>query len=196
MGLKIIDNFLDAGEFEGVRSDITSPTWPWYHCENITFADNKTYKDSDRSQFIYVLYSEHMWMGAGQRLVAPFMRRLRPLSLFRVKANLQPKTDKVLENCMHTDIGSWVEEAENFMEEENCQTWTPLREMVTGVFYVNSNDGETRFEDGTCVESVANRMVLFPANTMHTGTTCTDEKCRIVINFNYVPLVYPKELVD
>ena len=48
------------------------------------------------------------------------------------------------------------------------------------------NNGYSEFEDGTKVESVANRMVTFPANVKHTGTSCTDEKTRVVINFNYL----------
>ena len=40
-------------------------------------------------------------------------------------------------------------------------------------------------EDGTKVESIANRMVTFPSNMKHKGTSCTDERTRVVINFNY-----------
>jgi len=54
--------------------------------------------------------------------------------------------------------------------------------------YVNTNNGYTKFEDGTKVESVANRLVTFPANMKHKGTSCTDEKIRVVINFNYFTL--------
>ena len=60
-----------------------------------------------------------------------------------------------------------------------------LKQSSTSIFYVNTNNGYTKFEDGTKVESVANRMVTFPANMKHTGTSCTDEKIRVVINFNY-----------
>ena len=35
------------------------------------------------------------------------------------------------------------------------------------------------------------RMVIFPANIKHTGTTCSDEKRRVVINFNF----YPSDIV-
>ena len=42
-----------------------------------------------------------------------------------------------------------------------------------------------RFEDGTKVESVGNRLLTFPANMKHMGTSCTDQQFRIVINFNY-----------
>ena len=60
-----------------------------------------------------------------------------------------------------------------------------LSQITTSIFYVNTNNGYTKFEDGTKVESVANRLVSFPANKKHTGTSCTDEKTRVVINFNY-----------
>jgi hypothetical protein len=52
---------------------------------------------------------------------------------------------------------------------------------------MNMNDEvkPMRIEDGTIVESIANRMVTFPANMRHTGTSCTNEKRRVVINFNY-----------
>ena len=50
---------------------------------------------------------------------------------------------------------------------------------------MNTNNGYTKFEDGTKIESVANRMVSFPTNTQHKGTSCTDQKTRVVINFNY-----------
>ena len=50
---------------------------------------------------------------------------------------------------------------------------------------MNSNDGYTLFEDGTKVESVANRLVRFPASIKHTGTTCTNANRRVLINFNW-----------
>ena len=65
------------------------------------------------------------------------------------------------------------------MSEEKQKQWT------TSILYVNTNNGYTKFEDGTIVESVANRLVSFPSNMKHTGTSCTDEKTRVVINFNY-----------
>ena len=60
-----------------------------------------------------------------------------------------------------------------------------LKQWTTAIFYINTNNGYTEFEDGTRVESVANRIVNFPANLKHRGTRCTDQKIRIVINFNY-----------
>ena len=65
------------------------------------------------------------------------------------------------------------------MSEEKPKQWT------TSIFYINTNNGYTKFENGEKVESVANRMVTFSTNLKHTGTSCTDERTRVVINFNY-----------
>ena len=68
------------------------------------------------------------------------------------------------------------------LQEDKQKQWT------VSIFYVNTNDGFTVFEDGTKVESVANRMLTFPTNMKHSGTACTDQKYRIIINFNYYTL--------
>jgi hypothetical protein len=57
---------------------------------------------------------------------------------------------------------------------------------TTLILYMNTNNGYTEFEDGMKVESVANRIVSFPEETKHRGTSCTDEKIRMVINFNFL----------
>jgi hypothetical protein len=42
------------------------------------------------------------------------------------------------------------------------------------------------FEDGTKVDSVANRMVVFDGTTKHTGSTHTDgDRFRFVLNINF-----------
>ena len=52
--------------------------------------------------------------------------------------------------------------------------------------YSIADDFEIEFEDGTKIESVANRLISFPEEMKHRGTSCTDEKIRVVINFNYL----------
>ena len=96
-----------------------------------------------------------------------------PISILRIKANLLTRTPNIVKNTFHVDIDN----LEN--SSETIKQWT------TSIFYMNTNNGYTKFEDGTKVESVANRFISFPANLKHTGTSCTDEKTRVVINFNY-----------
>ena len=102
------------------------------------------------------------------------MKKLNLLALTRIKANLFTRTSTIVENEFHVDITD--------LSEETQKQWT------ISIFYMNTNNGYSEFEDGTKVESVANRMVTFPANVKHTGTSCTDEKTRVVINFNYFAL--------
>ena len=89
----------------------------------------------------------------------------------KIKANLLTRTPNIIENSFHVD--------------ETGRPEKKLKQLTTSIFYVNTNNGYTKFEDGTKVESIANRMVTFPTNMKHTGTSCTDERTRVVINFNY-----------
>jgi predicted nuclease of restriction endonuclease-like RecB superfamily len=58
---------------------------------------------------------------------------------------------------------------------------------ITGIYYCNTNNGYTAFEDGDQIESVQNRLVLFPSNMKHSGSTCTDVNSRVAININFIP---------
>ena len=58
--------------------------------------------------------------------------------------------------------------------------------IKTAIFYCNTNDGYSLFKDGTKVKSIKNRIVIFNNDIYHTGTTCTNEKIRSVINFNFI----------
>ena len=177
--MKIEDNFLKQEEFDKIQSFILGDNsrMPWYYASLIDIPSENEKNDASKFQFIHLFY-----VGLNEFLPSPFLEKLDPImiklktvSVYRIKANLLTRTPNIVENTIHVDIGNLKEP---WLEEKLAQ-WT------TSIFYVNTNNGYTKFEDGTKVESVANRMVTFPANIKHTGTTCTDEQARIVINFNY-----------
>ena len=60
--------------------------------------------------------------------------------------------------------------------------------MTTSIFYLNSNNGGTKFEDGTFVNSVSNRMVTFDCSLKHAPVSCTDSDRRVVASINYLKL--------
>ena len=35
------------------------------------------------------------------------------------------------------------------------------------------------------IESIENRLLIFDASVPHHSTTCTDDKCRVNVNFNF-----------
>ena len=57
--------------------------------------------------------------------------------------------------------------------------------IKTAILYINTNNGWTEFKNGGKVKSVANRMIMFDTTLLHRGVSCTDEKRRIVVNFNW-----------
>jgi hypothetical protein len=89
--------------------------------------------------------------------------KLNVRSLVRIKANLNQKTEHIEEHDYHIDFP----------------------DMKTAIFYLNTCDGYTKFKNGEKVNSVENRIVIFDSNLEHTGTSCTNQCARLVINFNY-----------
>ena len=57
--------------------------------------------------------------------------------------------------------------------------------MTTAIYYLNTNNGYTEFEDGTKIESIANRFFLFDGAIKHASTTTTNALARFNINFNF-----------
>ena len=114
--------------------------------------------DYDRYQLI------NSFQGESFHILVPLLSLMGVAELSRIKANCQVKTDNIIEHPFHVD-GPVV-----------CET---------SIFYINTCDGYTKFENGDIVNSVANRLVTFPSQTKHCGTTCTNDSRRLVINFNY-----------
>ena len=54
------------------------------------------------------------------------------------------------------------------------------------IFYVNTNDGLTVLDNEVEIDSVSNRLLVFDGSTMHHSTTCTNQKRRVNINFNFM----------
>ena len=164
--MKIEDNFLKQEEFDKIQKLMDEPSpFPWFYADRIVFED-----DVDKFQFIHAFYDNHMPMSPFTNELDSIINIIHPFSIVKIRAKLLTRTPEIVESTFHIDIP---------LPEEKLKQWT------TSIFYVNTNNGYTKFEDGTIVESVANRMLTFPANMKHCGTSCTDERRRVVVNFNY-----------
>ena len=169
--ITVIDNFLPQEQFDYVAHHIPDFI-PWnYLNSTILYTGDNDNKDKLYDwQMTHMFYKHPHFTSDEYDYVKPIVDKLNPLLVERIKANLSPNAEKNLEYGFHTDVVP-VEVAKQFM---------------TAIYYVNTNNGYTTFEDGTKVNSVANRLVTFSANIEHTGTTCTDTKNRVVINFVYI----------
>ena len=165
--MKIEDNFLKQEEFDKIQKLMMEPSpFPWFYADRIVFDD-----DVDKFQFIHAFYDNHMPMSPFSNELDSIVNIIQPFSIVKIRAKLLTRTPNIVENKFHVDIFN--------ISKEKLKQWT------TSIFYVNTNNGYTKFEDGTKVKSVANRLVTFPANMKHYGTSCTNENTRVVINFNY-----------
>jgi len=163
----IKDNFLEKEVFTGLQGLLLGFDFPWYYNKDVVDEG----EDTGSFQFTHMFYKLDAPHSEGYKTLIPIINELNLLSLLRIKANLQTKTPTLVKHTFHQD-------AEGVAVEK-------LKQWTNAIFYVNTNNGYTEFEDGTKVDSVANRLVTFPADIKHRGTSCTDEKTRVVINFNY-----------
>jgi len=164
--MKIEDDFLEENIFDELQSFIMGANFSWYYNDVIDFDDDK-----NKYQFTHTFYRYNSPQSSYYNNLLAIIDKLGLYSIVGIKASLLTKTQTIVQNEFHVDNG--------YLSEEK------LKQVTTSIFYVNTNNGYTEFEDGVKVESIANRMVSFPANMKHTGTSCTDEKRRIIINFNY-----------
>jgi len=161
MSVKIIDNFLSKEVFEKLQNTLLGNNFDWYYNSYVEY----TKKPNKQFQFIHFFFNNN-WRGSNFNLIEPIINIIKPFSLVRIKANLLTKTENIIANEFHKDFDN-------------------VSNLTTGIFYINTCNGYTLFKDNTKVESVANRFVSFDSQLEHTGTSCTDENIRVLINFNY-----------
>ena len=154
------DNFLDIKQFNKIKEVFFSKDIPWSFGKVVPDLESSV-SDIDNFQFSYTILPESPFY----ECLIPLFDKMNMEVHFRVKINLNPKAYKVFEHGYHIDIP------------------TPSK---TAIFYLNTNNGYTAFETGEKVESVANRLVVFDSHIKHTGTSCTNEKVRMVLNINYI----------
>ena len=159
--MKIIDNILDKEELSKLKNLYTSNEFPWHYQAGI---DSTKTKRNDFF-FYHMLYDQNVPKSNLFGSIIPIFNKLDKVkSLVRVKANLYTRTNTIEHHADHIDF-----------------PW----EHRVALFYVNSNNGLTVLKDGTKVESIENRLLLFNGYEKHHSTSCTDSRTRININFNY-----------
>ena len=157
MDLRVIDNFLPPYQFKKIQDLMVrkESKFPWYWSDHVVDNGDSFY------QFYHIFY---------QNGPTHFFSELNSINSFlkikkisRIVAVLYPKTVFNRRTGYHIDYPN----------------------QITSIFYLNTNNGYTKFKGHGKVKSVENRMVIFDSNLEHQGVTCTDKKRRVIINFNY-----------
>ena len=164
----ICTDVIDKQSFTAMHDYLTSDRFAWFYSNSIVAEKDSLTDKKYQAQFVHffhqnssVVTSQENW-----QMLFPIFEVLQPYSFIRVKANNIPMNEKHIVHGFHTD------------------TTVPL--SWTAIYYVNTNNGYTQFEDGMKIQSKANSMVVFPSNMKHSGSTCTDQQSRINININFL----------
>ena len=164
---EVIDNFLPQKEFEKIKLEIMNENMAqWVYTPNVTGMDSEE-DNLKKWKYFYMshaIYSGGIITSPHYDHLIPIFEQLDIKALIRIKCNMYPNTQEIYEHDKHTDY--------DFSHK-------------AAILYINTCDGYTKLADGTKIDSVENRMLLFDASTPHQSTTTSNTTARFNINFNY-----------
>jgi len=162
MQYEVIDNYLPKEQFEAIHHlMMKDKSFNWFYNPDVT---NKGVEIEKTMYFTHLFYYAHRPTSQFLSGIYSLIEKLNPKALIRIKGNLYPNIGKRILDVAHTDY--------------------PF-EHKGAIYYVNTNNGPTVLEDGTEIEAVENRILLFEPHKMHNSFYCTDQKVRVNININY-----------
>lgn len=161
--IKIIDNYLPEKIMLDLENFLLSNNFPYYYVENIVLGFEK----SDSFMFVHHLIENQQESSTvGNSITDMIMNNVPHKNILRSKINFYLNTNHLQLHDFHLDNPN-------------------DKDIKIAIFYINTNDGFTEFEDKSIVNSVRNRLVLFSGNLKHRSTNTTNKKYRINININY-----------
>lgn len=154
----VIENFLNNIEFQRIKQSVLNRYFDWY------YQPSKVSDNDGGQQFTHMFLSEDGKMSNFFYILKPIFSKLKAKDIIRAKINLTHRKETIKKFQYHIDTD---------------------KECKTAILYLNTNNGKTVFKNNKQINSIENRMVIFPSNLQHTGTTHTDKDFRIVLNINY-----------
>ena len=151
-------NFLDLKDYQQIKGAISSGEFPWY------FNETSLIKDKNSPfQFTHVFLNNGMTNNT-VNILKPLLSKLKALTFLKIKANLNTRTNKIIETGEHVDADD---------------------RFTSAVFFLNECDGYCKIGNKK-IKSEDNKILIFKSNEKHTGSTCTDSKRRMLINIVYI----------
>ena len=161
--MEVKDNFLDDIDLRQLDELINDSHFAWYlQKEQVTGAN-------DGYLFSHLFYyRDQPTSDLYDPVIKIFKNKIEYVSLCRMSVNLLLKQENPNKSNFHVDY-----------KKNN-------KKITTAIFYLNTNNGSTEFENGDKIDCVKNRIVMFPTNTFHRAIGQTDVMERIVFNFNFI----------
>ena len=174
--IKVIDKFLPTNEYIILKDIFKSEELPWYYASGISAKDstNQLTNPLDNYYFVHLLYANMMILSQHFDAVRPIVEKALSKHLgidfnqiTRIKANMYTRTEEVQTHPFHSDTNE-------------------IAGLKGALISLNTCDGYTGFEDGTQVDSVENRCIIFDSTKQHHSTSCSNAPYRLNINVNFL----------
>lgn len=160
-------NFLPKELHSYLFNLIKSAEFPWYQTPPLT-------DDKVDVQFGHSLYFNHGKASDWFDEFIPIFNQIGISAFNRIKLNLNCRqTEKRIVGGYHCDFIVGDKAPKHF---------------TTSIYYFNDTNGETLVKEKGKIKKipcVANSLVTFPNDYLHTGTTHTDDSFRYILNLNY-----------
>ena len=177
MDVRVIDNFLPEEDFKELQDLIVfNYDFPLYFQKSVNSYQGNPQVSAEEPwnwYAIHILYcdgnygdiSKNYYEGIFKLFVPHLKKTGMYRSMMRMKVNMYPGTETLREHYPHADY--------------------PFAHNA-GLFSLNTCDGFTKLVDGTKIDSVENRMLLFDGSSLHNSSTTTNAPARFNINFNFL----------
>ena len=172
--LEIIDNFLDKENFLAIKNFIMSPRCQWRYVDFIAHKDGRdqdkdgyfvhSFKDC-HPQTLIDRFPESPKLPLLVKLMSKIKEKINYQNILRIRSSLYPRRDAQKPDPFHVDYD---------FSHNVC------------IYYLNSNNGYTMFENGEKVPSVENQLVIFDGQKKHCSVVQTDTSARYIININTI----------
>lgn len=172
MSREIIDNALPTEVFNNIKNELFSSQFPWFFANN-TIRANSTLQSVTNYKFHHIVCGHEFPTTFAANFLQPLFKKLNVVSILFCRIFMSTYTGQNINHGFHCDAYA-------------DKTGNPVyNHMNTAIYYINTNNGGTEFEDGQFVNSVENRILIFNSQDRHAAVTATDVPARIVVNINY-----------
>ena len=166
--VQIFNNFLDQEVFLEIKKFIMSPRCQWRYVNYIAHKDGRD-NDND-GYFVHSFKDCHPQTFVDRYpesphfpLIVKILDKIKYRNILRIRSSLYPRRDVQKPDPFHIDYD---------FPHKVC------------IFYVNTNNGYTMFENGEKIPSVENQLATFDGNEKHCSVVQTDTSARYIVNIN------------
>ena len=176
---EVFDNFIDDDTFPEIKYEIVYSDLEMEFCSYVTARcddDEQILTKEYHSKWSWCLTHKIFNVCQSSSPVFPLLNN----SLFQKLESLPKNNIKCLHKCNIIAYPNTETIKENLMYHD--YHWS----VNTGILFLNTCDGYVKFQDGTKVNAVENRFVLFDGSKPHCLSSTTNEKLMYTININFL----------